>query len=130
MVKFSRYKKRYIVKAVYSSNDNGGAVGNYGLGAIIPAGGIVTNVIYNVKTSPTSLTGSSNISISLLEDGDIIGSTSVDDSTGVWLEGVHPSKIPFDGLYILLEENKELTLSVSVEDLLSGEIDIYLEYII
>jgi len=130
MIKFAAYKKKYIVKAVYSYEDNGSAVGDYGLGAIIPSGAIVTNVYYNVKTAPTSSTSASKISINLVSNGDIVESTSLDDGSNTWSEGVHSSKVPFESLYLLLTENKELTVSISVEELLSGEIDIYLEYVI
>lgn len=106
MTKLARYKRSYIVKAKYSYDDNGGAIGTYGLGAIIPKGAIVVNVFYNVNTTFTT-TGADigTIAIQIESANDVVSALAVSNAANIWDAGVHSTKIPFGAVASALADN-------------------------
>jgi len=96
MTKNARYKRSYIIKAKYNYDDNGGTIGTYGLGAIIPDGAIVTRAFYNVNTTfTTDGADAGTIAIQLEAANDIVSALTVSNAACIWDAGIHSTKVPF-----------------------------------
>ena len=110
MIKNSRYNRSYIIKSKYNFTNNGGTIGTYGLGAIVPQGAIVKNVFYKVNTTfQTAGADAGTIAIQLEAANDIVAALAVSNAANIWDQGLHSTKIPFgavasalaDGAYAL-----------------------------
>lgn len=106
MTKFARYKRSYIIKAKYNYTDNGGTIGTYGLGAIIPDGAIVVNVFYYVNTTfETTGADAGTIAIQIEAANDVVSALAVSNAANIWDAGVHSTKIPFGSVASALADN-------------------------
>lgn len=106
MIKTAKYKNSVIVKATYDYEDNGGTVGTYPLGAIVPEGAIVTNVFYVVNTTFTTAgSDAGSIAIYLQSANDIVAALAVSNAANIWDEGIHSTKIPLGAVASALADN-------------------------
>lgn len=106
MIKYARYKRKYVVKAKYNYDDNGGTIGTYGLGAIIPDGAIITHVYYNVNTTFTTAgADAGTLAIQIESADDVVSTLAVSNAANIWDAGVHSTKVPFGAVASALADN-------------------------
>lgn len=138
-----------VAKATYSVADAGkGSIAAHPMGVIIPSGATITNAFYNVRTTFTSATDAATIALKVLSANDLKAAIAISDASDVWDAGLHgclpgsyaEATVAGDtaildaarkaASYILTTSNVELTLTVAVEALTAGVLDLYVEYYI
>lgn len=144
---------RKIIKATFDTarTDSSGAanttVASHGLGVYVPSGAIVTNVFFNVLTTFTSAADSATLALTLQSAGDLKAAIAISAAGDVWDAGVHaclPGNYALDGnaltaiamaaaeagSYILTTAQRELVVTVAVQALTAGKMDIFVEYVV
>lgn len=91
--------------------------------AVLPDGAIITNVIFDVLTQPTS-DGSATVAFKAASAGDLKAATAVASWTGL-VAGV---PVGTAATAIKLTAAQTLKATVAVADLTAGKIDVIIEY--
>ena len=127
----------------------GKAAGAYGTGLRLPKGAIVTDCYYNVITTFTTANDSGTIALHIQSAGDVKAAIAISAAGDVYDAGLHCGLVgsPAVGsnastldagtalLYtakkasslLLLTANREVTVTVAIQDLTAGVMDIYVE---
>lgn len=139
-----------VAKATFDAT-GGKAAAAYGTGLIIPKGAIVTDCFYNVRTTFTTANDSGTIALHIQGAGDVKAAIAISDGGNVWDAGLHCGLLgsPAVGsnastldagtalIYsarkasslLLLTAKREVTVTVAVQDLTAGVMDIFVEYV-
>lgn len=123
------HKTKNVLKAVYDFSVSGGAVGDIGLldddgnPAKIPANAIVTRVLIDVLTAPTS-GGSATVAGKLVNAADLLAATAIASITG-FVAGK-----PDEAVANLVKPTSEtqVKITVAVAALTAGKFNMFLEY--
>jgi hypothetical protein len=91
--------------------------------AVLPDGAIITNVIFDVLTAPTS-NGSAQLAFTAASAGDLKAATAIASFTGL-VAGV---PVGTAATAIKLTAEATLAMAVTVADLTAGKIDLLIEY--
>ena len=140
-----------VAKATFDAT-GGKAIGAYGTGLRLPKGAIVTDCFYNVRTTFTTANDSGTIALHVQSANDIKAAIAISAAGDVWDAGLRCGLLgsPAVGsnastldagtalLYtakkasslLLLTANREVTVTVAVQDLTAGVMDIYVEYVV
>jgi len=137
---------------VYLQRNCFGAIGT---GLVVPTGAIVTSVYVDVTTTLKSWDGAwgagnedaGTVAISLLGANDVISAIAISDGTKVWDAGLHGSILgsPVLGAdaahdtavevaalnaaaFLKMTSDAELTVTIAVDPISQGAMDIYVEY--
>jgi hypothetical protein len=119
-------KCKNIVKVTYDVAVNGGAVGSILLGTKIPSGAIVTRVFYQIKTAFTSTGNNGTLALSLQSAGDVLAAVDADTLSGIG-SGIQDDAV---ANMLALTAERELTAVVATNALLTGKVDIFVEYVV
>lgn len=116
--------------------------------AVIPSGAIITNAYYNVRTTFTSSSDAATIALKIAGTGDLKAAIAISDASNVWDAGLHGclpgsyaertvagdtailDAASKSASYILTTSSAPPVLTVAVEDLTAGVLDLYIEYVI
>lgn len=131
--------------------------GAIGTGLVIPKGAIVDKVFVNVTTTLKSWDGAwgagnedkATVAVHLLSANDVINAIAIEDGTNVWDAGSHGSIIGWPNLgadaahdsavevaalfaatALKMTSDAELTVTVAVDPIGTGLMDIYVDYLI
>lgn len=118
--------KERVVKAQYDFATLGGAVGDISLGVTIPDNAVITDVVIDVLTNPTS-GGSATIAVKAQSAADLIGATAVASFTGI-LQGVPTAGTIASA--IKLTANRTVTVTVAVAALTAGKFNVFVKYLL
>jgi hypothetical protein len=137
-----------VIKATFDAT-GGKAIAAHKLGVVIPAGAIIVNSYYNVRTTFTSATDAGTIALSTGEGaGDLKAAIAISAAGDVYDAGLHgnlpgsyaEATVAGDtaildaarkaASFILTTANRELIATVAVEALTAGVLDVYIEYVI
>lgn len=121
--------KVQLIKAKYSFASDGGAVGSinlkdeFGQEIDIPSGAIVKQVIIDRVTAPASAGGAGTVALTLNAAGDLLAAVDADT-----LSALHAG-IPVGtaATAVKATAKRKLVLSIAVEALTAGVLDIYCE---
>ena len=116
-------------KATFDFAALGGAIAAHGLAISIPAGGIVKRVFYVVRTTFVSATDAATIALSIEAADDLVAAAAI--SVGTAFDAAAPVATIADNAeanFIVATVERELTLTVAVEVLTAGKMDVYVEY--
>lgn len=129
------HKTTNLAVGKYSFAVQGGAVGNINLlsdlndtnsTVTIPDNAVIKNVWVDVLTTPIGGTGAS-VKIELVNDADLVASTSVASFTGLLL-GIPDHATAAD--WIKLSADKTLKLEAVSAALTAGKFNVYVEYVL
>ncbi len=124
-------EQKGVAQGQYSFAVQGGAVGTVNLKDAdgkdlkLPANAIITNVIIDVLTAPTS-GGSATIAVSAVSAGDLLAATAIGSVTGI-VQGIPANSV---GTAIKLASEKTVTASIAVAALTAGKFNVQVEYIV
>ena len=115
-----------VVKATYDVASSGGTVGDKLLGVKIPSGAIVTRVFYKILTAFTSTGNNGTLALKLQSAGDLLAAVDADTLAGIG------SGIPDNAVanMLSLTAEREVTATVATNALLTGKVDIFVEYVV
>lgn len=119
------------VQGHYSFAVSGGAVGaitlkdDDGAALKLPANAVITNVIIDVVTAPTSL-GSATISVGAVSAADLLAATAKASFTGK-IQGLPDGAV---ANMIKLTAEKTLTITVGTAALTAGKFNVIVEYVV
>lgn len=134
-----------------SANTGERTIAAHGLGVYIPDNAVVTNVFYDVVTTFTSATDAATIALHLQSAGDLVAAIAISDATNVFDAGLHGTltagtttlteaapntrtqivhAADIAAGYIKMTAEREVTVTVAVEALTAGKMNIYIEYVI
>lgn len=119
------------VAAQYDFAKLGGAVGDYALGVKIPAGAIIINAFAYVQTAATSTNSTATIAVKAETANNIFTAAAV--SGAPWSTTGMKLAIPDIATvadYKTIAAEAELTLSIAVEALTAGKINIFVTYVV
>jgi len=125
--------KKYI-EGFYNFSVDGGSQGTFNLCGTETFGDsyIVTNAYYAVSQTFTSSGDSATIALSIEGANDLVSAIAISDGTNPWdASGAFVQCIPDGtvGNFIILSDDRELTMTVGVEDLTAGKLSVILEVI-
>lgn len=151
----NEFLTKRVVKATFDTAavDSTGApnttIAAHGLGVILPKGAIITNAYYDVVTTFTSATDAATLAIKAQGANDMVSAIAISDATNVWDAGIHGTlqMSPALGadaahdtalevialqaaLMLKLTADRELTITVAVEALTAGKLNLYVEYVV
>lgn len=124
----------HVQKFPYAFSVNGGTIAGSpyqgtDLKDQIPVGAIVTRAWVDVTETFTSSSEAATVAVSLLGAGDIIAAIAISDGSNPWDAGFH------DGIqavaaanFLKVTADNLIKVTVAVEDLTAGTMDIHLEY--
>lgn len=123
-------KKRGLLKCVWNFADQGGAVGaillldDDGKPAILPSKAIITQVYIDVVTAMTSTSNDGTIALGANTGVDLLAAVDADTLSGV-VAGI---PVGTAATMVKLTAARQITLTVAVHALLTGKINVFVEY--
>lgn len=118
-----------VVKAIYDFSVHGGAIGTINLlpgDDLIPDNAIITNVIIDVVTAPTSL-GSATVAFGSASAGDILGTTAI-AALPIGLDDGVPDNTATNAVKLSADTN--LSIVIGTAALTAGYIVVFAEFVI
>lgn len=149
-------KKGIKVHYIFNATDSAGAanstIASHGTGVRIPSGAIVTEVLYKVPTGKTFTSAGdlATLALTIESAGDVLAAVAIGGTNDPWDAGMHATLVGVPALsvfhasnnptaleyiqnikskYIVTTAERELTVTVGVEALTAGEMEIFVEYI-
>lgn len=119
-----------VVKCVYDFAVSGGVQGDIGLlddegnPAVVPANAIITRVLVDVLTQPTSA-GAATVAIKAVGAGDLLGATAKASLTVGLHDGI-PVNTAATSVKATVQEQIKATIGTA--DLTAGKINVFVEY--
>lgn len=110
---------------VYDFSATGGAQGDHEVGITLPDNAIVTDVLFDVVTAPTS-GGSATVAFKVQSAGDLKAATAIASWTGL-LDGVPVSSA---ATAIKLTAQRKVYATIATADLTAGKIKVFVEYVV
>lgn len=117
--------KKLCLKAQYSFDDLGGAVGDIGLGVSLPDNAVITNVVIDVIDTLTS-GGLATVAIKAQTAADLYAATAFGSITGI-KQGI-PNNVVAN--MIKTTATREITATVAVAALTGGKFNVFVEYLV
>lgn len=125
-------KKVQVMKALYSYAVQGGSTAASvnlkdvdGKDAVLPDNAVITKVIFDVLTAPTS-TGSATIAFGANSTTDLKAATAIASYTGL-VAGI---PVGTAGTSVKTTAQRTLTATIGTADLTAGKINVFVEYYI
>ena len=115
-----------VVKAQYDFATLGGAVGDISLGVVIPVDAIITDVVIDVLTAPTS-GGAATIAVKAQTAADLLAATAIASVTGI-LQGVPTAGTIASA--IKTTAARTVTITVAVAALTAGKFNVLVKYVL
>ena len=113
------------VHVVWDFAKDGGAIGAYNMGHVVPDNSIVERAFFEVITEPVSSGSTATVALSVESANDIKTATDEDSLTVGLYEGVSTGTM---ATAIKTTANREITLTIASEALTAGKIVLYLDY--
>lgn len=117
------------LKAIYDFSVSGGAIGDIALldsegnAATLPSGAIITKVLVDVITAPTSL-GAATVALKAQTAADLLAATAKASVTGL-LDGV---PVATAATSIKLTADRQVYATVAVAALTAGKINVFINW--
>lgn len=111
------------IRATYDFAKHGGALGDIGLGIIIPRNAVIKKGWIDVLVPPTS-GGSATVALKLQSAADVLAATAIASVTG----RLDTKQTGTAATMIKTTDDAELKVTVAVDTLLTGKFIVYLDY--
>lgn len=109
----------------------GKKIATYNTGIVLPDNAVVTKVWYDVLTTFASAGDTATVAISSESANDLVTATAINAVGDVWDAGIHAG-IPTGAAstFVKMTSNRNVTLTVAVQSLQSGKLQLFVEYVI
>lgn len=111
---------------------SGKAIAAHGLSLIVPAGSVVTRVVYKVLTTFTSATDAGTIALSIVGANDVVSAVAISNGGNPWDAAALPVATivtPTLATWLVAASDLEVTATVAVEALTAGKLVGYVEWL-